>query len=347
MFGAEKLRILAWSVTISTVLSSCSSEQISREIHGETQGTTYSIILVGDYEVDKTEIDSIFSVFDRSLSTYIDSSVVSRLNNSLESTEINDPSGFFNECYKRSMEIYLQTGGVFDPSVFPLVKGWGFMNDIETPLTQLEVDSILAFVSFEKDKHHAIDFDNNVIHYIKNHPGFKLDFNAIAQGFSVDVIDRFLREKGCENYYIEVGGEIVVKGYNADGVKWRIGIDTPVENLDSRELENIIHISDKAIATSGNYRKYYIHDGVKYAHTLDPKTGFPVQHSLLSATVVANDCATADAYATVFMVLGVDRSMDFLKNHPEAEIEVYLLYSNEKGEISREISKGFSEFLKE
>ena len=164
---------------------------------------------------------------------------------------------------------------------------------------------------------------------------------------SVDVIDRFLRKKGCKNYYVEIGGEIVVRGLNADDVNWRIGVDTPMENLQTRELENIIHVSDKAIATSGNYRNFYIHEGVKYAHTLNPQTGFPVQHSLLSATVVANDGATADAYATVFMVMGTKKALEFVKQHPDEELEVYLLYADENGEIAREMSDGFGEFLKE
>ncbi len=352
MFGVKKLKILVWSVTISSVLVSCNEEQsLATEIHGETQGTTYTIILSdGNPRIEKSQIDSIFHVFDLSLSTYIDSSVISQLNNCEESITISDESFFLRDCYQQSQEIFALSEGAFDPSVFPLVKGWGFMNNMETPLSQAEVDSILTFVSFEADEHHSILFSNSgnaEISYTKNHPNFKLDFNAIAQGLSVDVIDKFLKEKGCENYYVEIGGEIIVRGVNVEGNKWRIGVDTPVENLDTRELENIIHISDKGIATSGNYRKFYIHDGNKYAHTLNPKTGFPAQHSLLSATVVTDECSKADAYATVFMVMGVEKTMEFVENHPQEKLEVYLLYSDTDGSIKREMSSGFEKYLKE
>src|SRR5690606_15753016 len=145
-------------------------------------------------------------------------------------------------------------------------------------------------------------FENNSIQLTKKHPNFKIDFNAVAQGLSVDVVDQFLKAKGYQNYYIEIGGELIVRGHNREGENWRIGIDSPEENLTKRELENVLVLSNKAVATSGNYRKFYEVDGVKYSHTLSPATGFPVRHSLLSATVVANDAGTADAYATAFMV---------------------------------------------
>ena len=176
MFGVKKLRILAWSVIISGTLSSCSEEPSAVQIHGETQGTTYTIILVDDIDVKKAEIDSICSVFDSSLSTYIENSVISRLNNSVELQDVSDPSGFFKECYDRSMEIYQLSEGAFDPSVFPLVEGWGFMSDMETPLSQQEVDSLLTFVSFKKGKHHSVSFSGNGIEYVKKNPGLQIGF---------------------------------------------------------------------------------------------------------------------------------------------------------------------------
>ena len=352
MFGVKKLKILVWSVTISSLLLSCAEEQSeATEIHGETQGTTYTIIFSdGNPEIEKSQIDSIFHAFDLSLSTYVDSSVISQLNNCEKSITIKDESSYLKDCYEQSQEIYALSDGAFDPSVFPLVKGWGFMNNMETPLSQSEVDSILTFVSFDEGKHHSILFSKNdktEISYTKNHPNFKLDFNAIAQGLSVDVIDKYLSEQGCENYYVEIGGEIIVRGVNAEGDKWRIGVDTPVENLNTRELENIIHVSNKGIATSGNYRKFYVHDGIKYAHTLNPKTGFPAQRSLLSATVVADECSKADAYATAFMVMGMEEAMEFVESHPQEKLEIYLLYSDKDGNIQRKMSKGFEKYLKE
>ncbi len=312
---------------------------------GETQGTTYRIILAEeDANFSKVEIDSLLNQFDSSLSTYIDTSVISQLNSAQSEISIPDKTGFFKACYQKSVELFQVTGGAFDPSVFPLVKGWGFMDNMEEPLTKMEIDSILKFVGF--GKLHTVAFEDPVIHLRKSHSGYKLDFNAIAQGYSVDVLHDFLKKKGHENFFVEIGGEIRVSGVNREGNKWRIGVDTPKDSLEERVLENIIYLSDKAIATSGNYRKFYIRDGVKYAHTLDPKTGFPVQHSLLSATVIAGNCASADAFATAFMVMGAEKSIDFVEKYPELNIDIYLLEADASGGIKRWMSKGFEQFLK-
>ena len=354
MFGTKKRKTLVWSVIISALtLGACqesveSSSVTGIEISGNTQGTTYNIIIAEDNNaVSQDQIEFLFSCFDLALSTYIDSSDISIMNACDESITVYDTTGYMKRCYDVSRHVYYLSNGAFDPSVFPLVSGWGFMSNMETPLSQFEVDSILTFVSFEEDKLHSIEFHPGYINFKKEHENFRLDFNAVAQGLSVDVIDEYLAGIGCENYYIEIGGEIIVRGKNRSGIDWRIGIDVPMENLENRELENIVHLTDRAIATSGNYRKFYIHEGVKYAHTLDPKSGFPVQHSLLSATVLANDCATADAYATAFMVMGVEKSLAFVNNHPNEGLEVYLLYADEDGNIQRKMSSGFKQYLKD
>ncbi|MDX2362672.1 MAG: FAD:protein FMN transferase [Crocinitomicaceae bacterium] len=357
MFGTRKRKILVWSVIISSIaLSACNENQGANqqaevegiEISGNTQGTTYTIILAEDNSVfSQEQVEFLFSNFDGILSTYIDSSVISQMNRCEDSITVHDSAGYLERCYNVSRHVYYLSNGAFDPSVYPLVSGWGFMSNMETPLDQEEVDSILTFVSFEKEKLHSIDFHPQYIKFKKVHKNFMLDFNAVAQGLSVDIIDEYLASIGCENYYIEIGGEIIVRGKNREGNDWRIGIDVPKENLSVRELENIVHLSDRAIATSGNYRKFYIHDGVKYAHTLDPRTGFPVQHSLLSATVVANDCATADAYATTFMVFGVEKSLAYVTNHPNENLEVYLLFTDDNGNLQRAMSLGFTSYLKE
>lgn len=347
MFGLAKHKILVLSVIISTFLISCTETEThfsSFEINGETQGTTYSIIIVDDEKnVSKLEIDSIFTDFDNSLSTYVPTSVISELNESKASISIEDKTNYFKRCFELSYGIYQKTDGMFDPSVYPLVEGWGFMNDLKSPLTQQEADSILQFVSFEKEKLYTIQFNGNTILLDKKSPNFKIDFNAVAQGLSVDVIDEFLKKKGYKNYYIEIGGELIVRGHNREGENWRIGVDVPKENATTRELENVVSLTDKAVATSGNYRKFYEMDGKKYAHTLSPKTGFPVQHSLLSATVVADDAATADAYATAFMVMGVEKTLEFVEKN--RDVEVYLLYADEKGNIQRKMSSNFSKYI--
>ena len=350
MFGTKKLKVLIWSVTISLCFFLISCDTVQRdsfEISGETQGTTYNLIVIGDEsKLVKAGLDSLFSSFDLSLSTYIEESVISKLNNTVSSISIFDTTGYLKTCYTESYRIFENTNGAFDPSVFPLVKGWGFMNNMETPLSKDDVDSILTYVSLEKGKNHRIKFKEDTIDFEKNNPNFKLDFNAIAQGLSVDVVDGLLKEKGYTDYYIEIGGELIVRGMNRENLPWVIGIDSPIENAITRELESVINISNKAIATSGNYRKFYISDGIKYSHTLNPKTGFPVQHSLLSATVITDKCSAADAYATAFMVLGVKETLAFVKSHPEENIEVYLIYTDRFGEMQRKMSDGFSVYLK-
>lgn len=348
MFGKKKLEMQNWLKIISILffLWACethSSSSFKKTIQGETQGTTYQVILAdSDVQVSKKELDSILHNFDMILSTYVDSSLISKLNTAEKSFSGVDSFGYFEQVYFLSQDVYKRSEGAFDPSVFPLVAGWGFMKKMETPLSKKEVDSILQFVSFEKGKLHNIQFkaEKSATHITleKKDPRFKLDFNAVAQGLSVDVLASFLREKGCENFYVEIGGEICVEGNNPSGGKWRIGIDSPDEKNDlkqQRTLENVIEIENKGLATSGNYRNFYVKDGKKYAHTLNPKTGFPVEHSLLSATVIAPTCAEADAYATVFMVLGLEKTKAFLKKNNDLNLDVYLLYSGKKGKIER------------
>jgi FAD:protein FMN transferase len=333
-------------------LISCGQDVADESIEGvvfsgETQGTTYTIILAEEKaNFTQDEVTDLLQGFDLSLSTYVDSSVISQLNNSSGRTAIVDSSGYFKSCYILSSDVFERSEGAFDPSVFPLVEGWGFMKDLKTPLSKPKVDSILQFVSFQKGKLHDLEFSADTIFLDKKDDRFKFDFNAIAQGQSVDVLSSFIQSRGHKNYYVEIGGEMIVKGKNREGKPWKIGIDVPKDTKDSgvRQLENVLSISNKAIATSGNYRKFYIKDGKKYAHTLDPRTGFPVEHSLLSATVISNDCALSDAYATVFMVIGLQETKAFLKKNADLGLEVYLLYDQE-GSIGRYYSPSAEKYL--
>ena len=348
MFGIQKPSLLIWSVISSCiVLTSCESETsvVGIDFYGETQGTTYHVIIAEEETtITQHQLDSILHAFDMSLSTYIDSSVVSKLNASQGAFTIEDPSGFFRACYLESKRVFELSNGAFDPTVFPLVEGWGFMNNPQVPLDQRKVDSLLQFVGF--DKNYTLSFSNHSIQISKENPNIKLDFNAIAQGYSVDVLADFLSAHGHKNFYVEIGGELVVAGNNRDGEKWSIGVDVPASNSEGRPIENVLYLSNNAIATSGNYRKFYEVDGQKFAHTLDPKTGFPVQHSLISASVIAPNCAQADAFATAFMVIGAEKTLSFVANHPELGLEVYLLVSNKKGSFDRRMSPGFEKYLK-
>lgn len=355
MTGTLRHKGLIWFVILSSLLISCNSKEEKQEkkekwheIAGETQGTTYQIILNDlDRKISKQAIDSILHNFDLSLSTYIDNSVVSIINASEDSIHVMDSSRYFAKCYIMSRKIYELTDGAFDPSVYPLVKAWGFYGDELWVQSDANVSEILTSVGFEDQKHHELNAVNIYeLEFLKYNNNFKLDFNAIAQGLSVDVLADYLDEHGIKNYFIEIGGEIKVKGKNTKNGLWRIGVDSPNQEDGKRIIENIVNISDKAIATSGNYRKFYLKDGVKYAHTINPKTGKPVQHSLLSASVIANSCAEADAYATAFMVMGVEKSMQFVKDHPELNLEIYLLHDEGNGEVQRSMSPGFQKYLK-
>ncbi|MCB0410235.1 MAG: FAD:protein FMN transferase, partial [Flavobacteriales bacterium] len=198
------------------------------------------------------------------------------------------------------------------------------------------IDSLLKFVDFNQ-----VSINDSLV--MKINPGTMLDFNAIAQGYSVDVLALFLEEKGIENYMVEVGGELRVKGVNKNDTLWRVGIDKPIENNRERELQAIISLENSSLATSGNYRKFYEKDGVKYSHTINPLTGYPVQHSLLSVTVIAPTCALADAYATAFMVLGLEKSKQIVENNPD--LEAFFIYSNEKNEMETFATKQIRKFI--
>lgn len=352
MFGIKKHKVLTFSVIINLLLVFSCTEQpsdsadVGYEIHGEAQGTTYSIIISdSEVKVKKHEIDSLLKAFDQVLSIYVPTSLISQINACEDSMNFVDGSGYFIRCYNDSRKIYELSNGAFDPSVYPLVDGWGFLQNLNQPLEKTEVDSILQFVSFEQGKFHRFQEDENAhVSYQKLDQRFKLDFNAIAQGLSVDVLAEFLEDKGCKNYYVELGGELRLSGKNREGKDWRIGIDAPMDSAEERILDNILNVTDKAVATSGNYRKFYVKDGVKYSHTIDPKTGFPVNHSLLSATVITDQCSIADALATTFMVLGKDKSIELLKKI-DFEVEVYLIYADEKGEMAHWNSNGLSKML--
>lgn len=327
------------------ICSGCSSPEETGEkvkpaaIRGEAQGTTYSILYFtqnGD-SIEKAAIDSILADVDASLSTWEPNSLISELNN-LDSTSItfDDYHGYFTDMVKYSRQMYQLTDGLFDPTVGALVNAWGFGFKNKENMTQKKVDSLAAFVGFGYDDVRLTRFDDrNTLDpkrvLVKRDTAVELDFNAIAQGYSVDVLGDYLEVKNISNYLIELGGEMLARGTKPGGVAWKVGIDEPKENLEERSLNATIELRDEAIATSGNYRKFYIENGVKYSHTIDPKTGYPVRHNLLSATVIAKECWKADALATAFMVMGTDRTKAFLKDHPDLEVEVYLI-SDKNGE---------------
>jgi thiamine biosynthesis lipoprotein len=317
------MKNLTFLMSLLLLLAACSHKNLEYiQITGEAQGTYYHITYQAEQGTNlKPQVDSLLQAFDNSLSTYQPQSLISRINrNETDSTDM-----LFRTVWQKSVEIADASEGAFDPTVAPLVNAWGFGFKNKEKITTALIDSLKSHVGY-----HKIQIDaNNLVHKTDSLTMF--DFNAIAQGYSVDVLAHFFASKGLQNYLIEVGGEIFAKGINSEQKPWTVGIDQPRDNaLPGDELQAIVSISNLGLATSGNYRKFYVVDSVKYAHTIDPKSGYPVQHSLLSATVLAPDCMTADGYATAFMVVGIEKSKLILAAHPE--LQAYLIYAGPKGE---------------
>lgn len=288
-------------------------------IQGSAQGTTYTVKYLGNkLEALPSELDSLLLAIDQSLSTYDTTSLITSFNNG----DTIVPDRLFTDMILFSKELNAETNGAFDPTIGPLIRSWGFGFSNAEKMDSLKVDSLLALKGFDK-----VYLSENEL-YLLNKKA-KLNFNAIAQGYSVDLMARLLEDHHIYNYYVELGGEIKVKGKNSNNELWRIGIDKPEEGNETRELAAIIQLENRSMATSGNYRRFYEKEGVKYSHTLDPQNGYPVQHSLLSATVISRDCYRADALATAFMVMGLDESVSFLEKHPEDW--ALLIYSEEDG----------------
>lgn len=333
-------KLLASLLLLTFFTTSC--KDVKPEITtftGFAQGSTYSIIYDNNKNIDPGElrqkVEQILNDFDMSLSNYKDSSIISRINRNEDVA----PDSFLTEVFRKSVMISEMTEGAFDVTVGPLVKAWGFGPDKHKSFTEANRDSLMNLVGMSK-----VSLINGRL--VKSDPHMYLDFNAIAQGFSVDVICRLFDSLGIRNYLVEIGGEVRAKGKKA-GNPWRVGIDKPEDNNMSpgQTLEAIIKISDKALATSGNYRKFYIEDGIKYSHEIDPKTGYPAKNNLLSVSIIADDCAMADGIATACMVKGKDRTIEFLDLHPE--FETYLIFSDDNGNFktwtSEKLKKDLSE----
>lgn len=306
------------------------------KIGGYTQGTTYHITYSSDDSLDLTsDMEYLLQQFDSTLSTYIPYSLISKINSNKDYPGLNE---LFLECYHTAVEVYKNTNGAFDITVGPLVNAWGFGKEGKKDLTEDEIDSLLLFVGLEKVKIQ----DNKVI---KENPNIVLDVNAIAQGYSVDYLAGFMEDMKISDYMIEIGGEVRTKGRNPKGVNWKIGIDRPQEDNfpQNRRLQAIVQLSGKSLATSGNYRKFYEEDGRKYVHTINPKTGYTVRSNLLSATVMADECIIADAYATAFMVMGLDKSRELIYNLEG--VDAYFIYADDNGDFKEWYTSGFDKLI--
>ncbi|MBL7111513.1 MAG: FAD:protein FMN transferase [Bacteroidales bacterium] len=291
------------------------------KLAGPAQGTAYHVSYESSDSVNlQPGIDTLLRQFDLSLSAYEPASIISAINRDEENVELDD---YFVTCYLAAAEISRASDGAFDLTVAPVVNAWGFGFTDPAEVNNELIDSLLQFIGMDK-----VRLENG--HIIKEKPGVMLDVNAIAQGYAVDVVAAFLESKGIRNYLVEIGGEVAAKGINDRGEYWRVGIDKPIDGLQlpGVQLQAVVALKNKALATSGNYRRFYVKDGVKYSHTIDPRTGYPVDHNLLSATILADDCMTADGFATACMVMGVDRSIQLLESRED--LEGYLIYHDDE-----------------
>ncbi len=291
---------------------------------GSVFGTTYTIVYFDVHDNFNDEINQLFDSMNQSTSTYIPTSDISRINRGEKGIKIDS---FFKDVFLKSDRIFKETEGYFDPTVGNLVNAWGF--GPEKPFYNLDsakVKELMRFVGFEK-----VSIVNNEV--IKEYKETYFDFNSIAKGYGLDIVSRFLDEKGIQNYLIEIGGEVKVKGTKPTGKLWTIQIDRPNTN-GTRSAHTYINITNKSMASSGNYRKFRIaSNGQKYVHTINPKTGYATESNLLAATVIAElDCADVDAYATAFMAMGLEKTKQFLETKPA--LKVILIYINDAGELS-------------
>ena len=324
------------ALLLSTLLWGCQEKRT--EINGTAQGTYYYISYYNTEGYNyKEEIDSILDAYNQSVSTYEENSVINRFNRNKDKII---PDSIFRQNLELSMKIAKLTNGAFDPTVAPLVDAWGFGTEKEQNLDSNHLDSLRQLIGYQK-----INIDDQKVR--KTNPRVKINFNAIAKGFSVDLIGNYLKSKGIQSYLVDIGGEVKAKGKKPGGDKWTVGIEKPAENkADKRKVHTILEIEDMAVATSGSYRQYYEKDGTKYSHTINPKTGNPVKHNLLSASVVTNKCGKADAFATAFMVMGKNKTLEFIKQNPQLNLEVMLIYADEDGNYQTETSSGFKKYIR-
>ena len=290
-----------------------------QQCSGVIFGTTYHVTYQYDEDLEAEVVDKLKEV-DAALSMFNERSTISKINNN----QAVEPDKMFLDVFQLAQQVSKDTHGAFDITVAPLVNLWGFGFKHTQEPTKHAIDSLRQFVGYQK-----VSYNGKTIQ--KQDPRIMLDCSAIAKGYGTDVVARLMDEKGVKNYLVEIGGEVVTRGISEKRVPWKIGVTKPTDDSlhIGNELQTVLNVTDKAMATSGNYRNFYYKGGRKYAHTINPKTGRPVQHNILSATVLCNLCAKADAYATAFMVMGLDKAREVLERNPD--LMVYFIY-DDKGQ---------------
>lgn len=331
----KKISLSIIIVSIFFSLFGCKPNQKKINITGEAQGTYYSITYFDSDGRDfQVQVDSLLRIIDLSVSLWVDESVLSRVNRG-DSTVVLDK--IFTDNFALSQQMGDLSDGYFDFTIGPLVGAWGFHRKNKMDLNQAKIDSLKQLVNFRN-----VSLVNGKVFRADSRMSF--DFNAIAQGYSVDLLAAFFDDKGVNSYVIDLGGEIFARNRKTDGTMWKVGIESPASSKDDeRTLQVVVKLENKGLATSGSYRKYFEKDGHRYSHAIDPKTGYPVDHHVLSVTVLAESAAKADALATAFMVMGLEKSIQMLEK--TSEVDAYFIFWNNDKTFGTYATKGMEAII--
>ena len=314
-----------------TLLAACGKQPKKIILQGEAQGSYYAITYFDEQERNfQHEIDSIFHAVDVSVNLWVDTSVISKVNRN-EDVALDD---IFVDNFRIAQEAAALSDGYFDPTISPIVAAWGFSYKHGDSITPQLIDSLKQLVDY-----HKVRIENGTV--VKENPAMTLDFNAIAQGYTSDLIAAFLDSRGIKNYLVDTGGEIMARGAKPNGQPWIVGIEKPADNWDSEQVVHTrVALRDKGLVTSGSTRKYVERNGKRYSHCINPRTGYPVEHQVLSVTVMANSSVWADALASICMVMGMEPSLELIKTMED--VEAYYIYVNDKGDLETFATEGFS-----
>ena len=326
-------RGLFWMIGL-VMLAACGRQPQRIVLQGLAQGSYYAVTYFDEENRNfQPEIDSIFHAVDMSVNLWVDSSIISKVNRNEDVTL----DSIFIDNFNIAQEAARLSDGYFDPTISPIVAAWGFSYKRGDSITPQLIDSLKQLVDYRK-----IRIENGKV--IKENPNMKLDFNAIAQGYTSDMIAAFLESRGINNYLVDTGGEIMARGSKPNGQPWIVGIEKPAENWDSEQVvQTRIALRDKGLVTSGSTRKYVERNGRRYSHCIDPKTGYPVEHNVLSATVLAENSVWADALASICMVMGMEKSLPLIESMDG--VEAYYIFVNEQNELETFATEGFRELL--
>lgn len=327
-------RLLLGVCCVLALLSSCVNQPQKIVLQGLAQGSYYAITYFDELNRDfQHDIDSIFHAVDMSVNLWVDSSVISKVNRNEEVTL----DSIFIDNFRIAQKAARLSDGYFDPTISPIVAAWGFSYKSGDSITPQLIDSLKQLVNYQK-----IRIENGKV--VKENPNMKLDFNAIAQGYTSDLIAAFLESRGIKNYLVDTGGEIMARGSKPNGQPWVVGIEKPAKNWDSEQVvQTRITLRDKGLVTSGSTRKYVERNSRRYSHCIDPKTGYPVEHNVLSATVMAENSVWADALASICMMMGMEKSLPLIESMDG--VEVYYIFVNDQNELETFVTEGFQKLI--